>query len=75
MEWEGIIGMHFVPSVSLSVGQRLRSHKTFKGQSTHAHVRAITHLCIDGLPSNLVQILLLIVIILCSYIQEYFGYQ
>ena len=34
-----------------------RSHKTFKGQSTHAPVCAITQICIDGLPSNLVQML------------------
>jgi len=41
--WEGIIGMHFVrPSVCPSV--------TFC-------VRAITYVCIDRLPSNLVQML------------------
>ena len=28
-----------------------------KGQSTHARVRAITNLCIDGLPYNLVHML------------------
>jgi len=31
------------------------SHETFKGQHTHARVPAITYICIDGLPSNLVQ--------------------
>ena len=40
-----------------SIPQRLRSHKTFNSQSTYACVRAITYVCIDGLPSNLVQIL------------------
>ena len=30
---------------------------TFKGQSTHAPVRAIIYVCIDGLSSNLVQML------------------
>ena len=38
-----------------------QGHETFKGQSTHARVRAITYICIDGLP--------------CAYIQEYLGYQ
>ena len=33
-----------------SIPQRSRLHKTFKGQSTHARVRAITSVCIDGLP-------------------------
>ena len=55
-----------------SIPQRLRSHETFKGQSTHARVRAITYVCIDGLPSNLVQMLSLLR--RCSYIQEYLGY-
>ena len=32
-----------------------RSDETFKGQSTHALVRTITDVCIDGLPYNLVQ--------------------
>ena len=40
-----------------SIPQRSRSHKTFKGQSTHACVCAVTYVCIDGLPSNLVQML------------------
>jgi len=31
------------------------SHETFKGQSTHTRVRTVTNVCIDGLPSNLVQ--------------------
>jgi len=35
--------------------QRSRSPESFKGQSTHARVRDITYVCIDGLPSNLVQ--------------------
>ena len=34
-----------------------RSHEAFKGQSTHAHVCSITYVCIDVLPSNLVQML------------------
>ena len=46
---------------------------TFKGQSTHAHVRAITYVCIDGLPSNMVQMLSLLR--RCAYIQEYLGYR
>ena len=41
--------------------KRSLSHNTFKGQSTHARVRAITYICIDGLP--------------CAYIQKYLGYQ
>ena len=40
-----------------SIPQRSMSHKTFKGQSTHALVRAITYVCFDILPSNLVQML------------------
>jgi len=39
-----------------SITQRSRSHETFKCQSTHARVRAVTYVCIDGLPSNLVLI-------------------
>ena len=27
-------------------------NETFKGQSTHARVRAVTYVCIAGLPSN-----------------------
>jgi len=42
---------------SWSIPQRSRSHEIFKGQSTHARVYAITYLCIDVLPSNLVQML------------------
>jgi len=30
-----------------SIPQRSRSHETFKVQSTHARVRAITYVCID----------------------------
>jgi len=56
-----------------SIPQRSRSHKTFKGQSTHAHVRAITYVCIDGLLSNLVQMLSLLR--RRVYIQEYLGYR
>ena len=52
------MGMHFVrPSVCLSV--------TFR-------VCAITYVCIDGLPSNLVQMLLSLR--RCACIQEYLGY-
>ena len=40
-----------------SIPQRSRSHETFKGQSTHARVCSITFVCMDGLPSNLVQML------------------
>ena len=40
-----------------SILQRSRSQDTFKGKSAHARVRAITNLCIDGLPYNLVQML------------------
>jgi len=40
-----------------SIPQRSRSHNTFIGQSTHARVCAITYVYIDGLPSNLVQML------------------
>jgi len=40
-----------------SIPQRSSSHKTFKGQSTHACVCAITYICMDGLPSNLLQML------------------
>ena len=40
-----------------SIPQRSRSHKTFKGQSTHARAQAITYVCMDGLPSNLEQML------------------
>ena len=39
------------------IPQRSRSHKTFKGQSIHACVCSITYICINGLPSNLVQML------------------
>jgi len=46
------------------IPQRLRSHKTFKGQRTHARVRTITYLFIDGLPYNLVQMLRLCAVIL-----------
>ena len=53
--------------------KRSRSHETFKSQSTHARVRAITYICIDGLPSNLVQMLSSLK--RCAYIQEYLGYQ
>ena len=52
---------------------RSRSYKTFKGQSTHARVRAIIYVCIDGLSSNLVQMLSLLR--RRVYIQEYLGYQ
>ena len=38
-----------------SIPQRSRSHWTIKVQSTHARVRVITYLCIDGIPYNLVQ--------------------
>ena len=34
------------------INTRSKSHKNFKGQSTHARVRAITYAYIDGLPSN-----------------------
>ena len=37
--------------------QRSRSHKTFKGQSTHTRVCAVTYIYIDGLPFYLVQML------------------
>ena len=37
---------------------------------THAPVRAITYVCIHGLPSNLVQMLSFR---RCAYIQEYLG--
>ena len=57
----------------VSIPQRLRSHKTFKGQSTHACFRAITYVCIEGLPSNLVQ--LLSSLRQCAFIQEYLGYR
>jgi len=40
-----------------SIPQRSRSHTTFKGQSTHAHVSTITYVCIERLPFNLVQML------------------
>jgi len=40
-----------------SIHQRWRSQKTFKGQSTHAYVRVVTYVCIDGFPSNLEQML------------------
>jgi len=56
-----------------SIPQRSRSHKTSKGQSTHACVCTITYICIDGLPSNLVQ--MLPTLIRCAYIQEYLGYR
>ena len=56
-----------------SIPQRSRSHETFNGQSTHARVCAITNICIDGFPSNLVQMLSLVR--RCAYIQEYLGYQ
>jgi len=49
------------------------SQKTFKGQSSHTRVRAITYLWIDGLPSNLVQ--MLSSLRWCAYIQEYLGYR
>ena len=44
-------------TLTWSIPQRSKSHKTFKGQSSHTRVRAITYLCSDGLPSNLVQML------------------
>ena len=47
------------------------SHNTFKDQSTRARVRAITYVCIDGLPSNLIQMLSLLR--RCAYIQEYLS--
>ena len=56
-----------------SIPQRSMSHNTFKGLSTHAGVRAITYVCIDGLQSNLVQMLSLLR--RCAYIQEYLGYR
>ena len=40
-----------------SIPQRSWSHNTFKVQSTNARVCAITYVCIDGLSSNLVQML------------------
>ena len=39
----------------------------------HACVRTITYVYIDGLPSNLVQMLSLLR--RCAYIQEYLGYR
>ena len=56
-----------------SIPQRSRSHKPFTDQSTHARVRSITYICIDGLPSNLVQMLSLLR--RCAYIQEYLCYR
>ena len=56
-----------------SIPQRSRSHSTFKGQSTNACVRTITYVCIDVLPSYLVQ--MLSSLRWCSYIQEYLGYR
>ena len=50
-----------------------RSHCTFKGQSIHARVHAITYVYIDGLASYLVQ--LLSSLRRCAYIQEYLGYR
>ena len=55
-----------------SIPQRSRSHNTFKGQNIHACVPAITYICIDGLPSNLVQ--MLSSLRQCAHIQEYLGY-
>ena len=52
----------------VSIPQRSMSHNTFKDQSTRACVRAITYVCIDGLPSNLIQMLSLLR--RCAYIQE-----
>ena len=56
-----------------SIPQRSRSHKTFKGQSTNARVRAITYICIDELPSHFVQ--MLNSLRRCAYIQEYLVYR
>ena len=56
-----------------SIPQRSRSQGTFKGQSTHACVHTIPYICIDWLPSSLVQMLSLLR--LCAYIQECLGYQ
>ena len=56
-----------------SIPQLSRSHKTFKGQSTHACVHAITYVYIDGLPSNWVQ--MLSSLRRCAYIQEYLGHR
>ena len=55
------------------IPHRSRSHDTFKVKSTHVRVRAITYVCINGLPSNLVQMLSLLR--QCAYIQEYLGYR
>ena len=41
-------------SIIRFIPQRSKSHMAFKGQSTHARVRATTYVCIDG---NLVQML------------------
>ena len=57
----------------ISIPQKSRSHKTFNIHSTHACVQAITYVCIDGLPSNLVQMLSLLR--RCAYIQDYLGYR
>ena len=40
-----------------SIPQRSRSHNTFKGQGTHARDCSIMYVCINGLPSNMVQML------------------
>ena len=56
-----------------SIPRRSRSHSTFKGQSTHACVRTIIYVCIDGLQYNLVQ--MLSSLRRCAYIKEYLGYQ
>jgi len=42
-------------------------------QSKHAGVRTITYICIDGLPSDLVQMLTSLNIFI--FIQEYLGYR
>jgi len=34
--------------------QSSRSHETFKDQSTQGSVWAVTKLCVDGLPCNLI---------------------
>ena len=56
-----------------SIPQRSRSHETFNGQSTHPRVHSITFICIDGLQSNLVQMLSLLR--QYAYKHEYLGYR
>jgi len=56
-----------------SIPQRSRSHETFNGQSTHPRVHSITFICIDGLQSNLVQMLSLLR--QYAYKHEYLAYR